>query len=229
MIESIRNNPVAWFALVVSIVSAGLTMWRSFRDLRRQSSHDYLNAAVQQLERAYEAFDGARDPKWRDLPAPDRIMWLTVARLLRQSSDTSKRIREVSHRAIYEHSADVWRGKFADLLRPLRDVRLTYFAEDADSIIASHADQRSPISSKSIRVILDFMEWPKGRPDPIADAQPFTEAEIDRIGTFHYRSLGDYLEAVDAMRNGSEDRKIFWRSKFAEAKSAEGPTMTVLG
>lgn len=171
IMENMIANPVAWLALSVSIVSAGLTIWRSRRDFRRQSSHDYLNAATALLERAFELFDKSRTDDWGGLPKPDRVLWLTVARMLAESKETAKLIREASHKALYERGNHFYRGKFFELLRPLGDVSLKYFAPTFDSIAASAPDERAPLSDKSLRVILDTVEWPTDKTDPIAAAK----------------------------------------------------------
>jgi hypothetical protein len=87
VIENMRANPVAWLALAVSTLSAALTIWRSRRDFRRQSSHDYLNAATELLERAYDLFDKARDTEWNGLPKPD------LSRTMRHASSSSQAVR----------------------------------------------------------------------------------------------------------------------------------------
>ena len=97
-------NPVAWLALAVSIVAAAITIWRFKRDYRRQASHDYQTASSRLLEQAFEAFDQKRSKQWNGLPEPDRLLWLTVARMIMESDETAREIREASHRTLYNHA-----------------------------------------------------------------------------------------------------------------------------
>ena len=210
-------NWVAWLALAVSSVAVWFTIWSYRRDSRRQTSHDYLTASTRLLEQAFDAFDRARNDKWKRLPDPDRLLWLTVARMLRESAEVADEITEDSHHMLYSHASNFWRGKLHDLLRPLKDVPLTYFAEDADSIVATTGNQRMSISRKSLRVVLDFTEWPKDKPDPLTGIENYTAKEIDHIRTFQYRAVGDYLDAIDAMNSGEENRKIYWRDQWSKA------------
>lgn len=221
MLDIIFRNPVAWLALVVSVFALVLTFWRFRRDIQVQSSQDYLTASTHMLERAYAMFEAKQSAEWNDLPEPDRLLWLTVARMLREAEDTSKQIRVRSHKALYEHARNFWRGRLYDLLRPLANVPLTYFAEDADSILGTHGDQRMALSDKSLRVVLEFLRWPKERPDPIKDAESFSSEEIERIRLFEYWAVADFLEAQEAMLRGEESRKEHWRQKFREAAKSQ--------
>jgi len=214
LLEQFRNNAVAWLALIISVASVAFTVVRYRRDFGRQESQDHLSAAIGQLERAYEEFQRTCSDRWSGLPAPDRLTWLTVARMLKESEATAAAITEASHKTLYDHARTFWRGRFYDLLRPLHAVPLNYFARSADEIIGTSGDARQPISPKSLRIILGFLEWPEGKPDPIGAVEPFTDQEIDHMRSFRYRPVADYLDARDAMLTGGEDRKGYWRKQW---------------
>lgn len=218
IITKLSMNPIAWLALTVSISSVAYTIWRSRRDYLRQTSHDYLTASSRLLEQAFEAFDQARSDKWNNLPKPDRLLWLTVARMLTESERTAQEIKEDSHLTLYNHARDFWRGKLDDLLRPLNSISLTYFAENADSILGTIGDQRMCISERSLVVVLDFMKWPENKVDPLEGTKRFTDEEINQIGTFRYRAVGDFLEAQNAMASGNDERKEYWRKRWPVAE-----------
>lgn len=220
MLNSVQTNPVAWVALVVSAVSVTFTVWKIRRDLRRQNSQDYLAAAQGLLERAFESFEASRDGKWLNLPQPSRLLWLTVARMLKESASTAMEITESSHKVLYQHSSNFWRGKLYDLLAPLEHVSLKYFAENADSIIAVGGNARMPLSENSIRVVLEFVEWPLDRADPLVGVKRYTEAEIERMRAFRYRSVSNYLEAQTVMAGNDEARKKYWRDAWNKAVGA---------
>lgn len=211
------QNAVAWLAFLVSAIVAGFTIWRFRRDIQLQSSQDYLTASTRMLERAYETFKAKRSAEWGGLPEPDRLLWLTVARMLREANNTSREIKVRSHHTLYEHARTFWRGRLYDLLRPLNKAPLTYFAEDADSILGLSGDQRMPVADKSLRVVLDFLRWPKEKPDPLEGTPAFSDQEIDRMRSFEYAAVADYLDAKDAMLRREQSRKDFWRQKFRDA------------
>jgi hypothetical protein len=139
--------------------------------------------------------------------------------MLREAEHTAREINVRSHQTLYEHARTFWRGRLYDLLRPLDKSPLTYFAEDADSILGSSGDQRLPLSDKSLRVVLDFLRWPKEKPDPLEGTASFSDEEIDRMRSFEYAAVANFLEAKDAMLRGEESRKDFWRQEFRDAKA----------
>lgn len=211
----ILSNPVAWIALVVSFVSAAVTIWKIRRDLARQNSQDYLTAATRLLEQAYGSFDKARDEKWLGLPQPSRLLWLTVARMIQESAITAKHITETSHKVLYEHARNFWRGQLHDLLLPLERISLRYFAEDADSLFAVTGNKRMPLSGKSLRIILAFLEWPAEKKDPLDEAERFTE--LDRIRLVGYEPVVAFLEAEKTMCTPNECTRRHWRKRWHQA------------
>jgi hypothetical protein len=221
IISNISSNPVAWLALLVSLVSAGFTIWKIRRDLTRQSSQDYLTAATRLLEQAYGVFEKSRNGKWLNLPQPSRRLWLTVARMIQESEGAGSEITEPSHKLLYDHARNFWRGQFNDLSQPLERVSLKYFAVDADSILVTSGDTRMSLSEKSLRVILEFLEWPANRQDPIAHASDYTDNEISRMRAFRFRPVADFLEAQQAMLGQDENRQRAWREKWAKAFDPE--------
>ena len=216
-IGRVIDDPVALTALLISMLAVGFTIWRGWREIQLRQSQDYLDASTRLLERAFESFEERRSDEWNGLPDPDRLLWLTVARMLRESESTALEITVRSHRALYKQTKNFWRGKIHDLLKSLGKAPLTYFAENADAILGTSGDQRSPISDKSLKVLLHFLEWPKDAPDPLDGTEHFTDEEIDHVATFEYRAVGDYLEAQRAMLRGSDGEKKHWRRKFLES------------
>lgn len=218
--SEVLNNPVAWLALVVSIASAVLAVWKIRRDLSRQESQDYLQAASRLLEQAFEAFDRAKSEQWLNLPEPSRLLWLTVARMIQESESTAASITERSHKILHTHARNFWRGRIYDLLLPLERVSLKYFAEDADSMLAVIGkEKRMPLAEKSLRVVLDFLQWPKDRSDPIGDIKDYTDQEIDRMRSFRYRPVADFLEASNVMASEDKNRQQHWRDVWNKAET----------
>jgi hypothetical protein len=177
-----------------------------------------LDAAARLLERAYETFDKSRNEKWSNLPQPSRLLWLTVARMIKEAESTAADIAEPSHKVLYDHARSFWRGRLYDLLLPLQTVSLRYFAEDADSMLAViGGEKRMPLAENSLRVVLDFLEWPATKKDPLEGIKDYKDAEIARMRAFRYRPVADFIEAQNAMTRGDENMKKHWRDAWAKS------------
>src|SRR5690606_22153982 len=124
-----------------------------YRSEALRRSRDYLDAAIRWLEQAYREFETRRSATWSGLPEPDRLLWLSVARMIREAESTSTKIKEESHKVLYRQARTYWRGKLVDLLAPLAKVALTYFAESPEKALVQFSGDRAPISPKSLRVI----------------------------------------------------------------------------
>jgi len=213
--EVISIGDVAtWVAVAVAIALGGFSVWQHYRSEALRRSRDYLDAAVRWLEQAYRELEARRSNAWSGLPEPDRLLWLSVARMIREAESTSTKIQEESHRVLYRQARTYWRGKLYDLLAPLTKVPLTYFADSPDKALIQFSGDRAPISPKSLRVIRDFTSWPQGEPDPLAGVGNFDSQEIDHMQSFGWRSAGMYLEALDVMHGDSDSRKEYWRKQW---------------
>jgi len=214
-VQSVSIGDVAtWAAVAVAILLGVFSVWQHLKAERLRRSHDYLDAAIRSLEQAYKEFESRRSSTWANLPEPDRLLWLSVARMIREGESTADRITDESHATLYKQARTYWRGKLYDLLQPLHHVSLTYFAESPDKALVQFQGDRAPISPKSLKVIRNFTSWPKDEPDPLAGVEGFTSQEIDRMQSFGWRSAGMYLDALEAMHSDSESRKEYWRKQW---------------
>lgn len=178
------GNIATWAAVVVALAVGSFSIWQHLKAERLRRSRDYLDAAIRRLEQAYTEFESRRAPAWAGLPDPDRLLWLSVARMIREGESTAARITEESHRSLYRQARTYWRGKLFDLLQPLHTVSLMYFAESPDNAMVQFQSDRGPISPKSLKVIRDFTSWPKDEPDPLAEVEGFSSQQIDHMQTF---------------------------------------------
>ena len=213
------GDMATWVAVAIAFALGIFSIWQYRKAERVRESKDFLDAATRRLEQAYSEMADRRSTEWMNLPAPDRLLWLSVARMIREGENTANQITEKSHQVLYEHAQTFWRGKLYDLLLPLNKVPLTYFAETPDKALVQLGDDRAPISPKSLRVILDFSKWPKDTADPLQGVGEHSAEEIDRMQTFGPRSVGDYLDALDAMHSDSEPRKDHWRREWDKPRA----------
>lgn len=211
---------IALAAFIVSLASAIFTYNKIQDDAAVRRSSEYLASSNRLLESAYEKFSEARSDDWSRLPEPSRLLWLSVARQIQESTDIAEKVTEETHRVLINQARGYWRGQFQDLLEPLTTISITYFAEDADAIDMPQMDQRMCIHEKSLRVILDFLRWPEGMPDPVEPVETYTEAEVDNMWLFDSRPVAKFLQASAAMRGENDDRKNYWRKLYEDAAEA---------
>lgn len=169
----------------------------------RSASGDYLDSAKDLLEKAHAALD-VRDEEGR--PQNKRMHWLTAARLICTAEEVASKIREESHKRIWEEHVSYWRGRFYDLINPgIEGFPSEYYAERPEHMYAYTAEDREPLSERSLAVLYRFAKWPEGRPDPMRGIPAFTEAEIDTMQMFGPRGLGNLLERVRQMRGAQQN------------------------
>ncbi|WP_164145930.1 hypothetical protein [Stenotrophomonas maltophilia] len=156
----------AGVSAIGSAITAVITA-SSIRGTRRdQESKQMLEQAVLSLERAYEAL--AKDAKPYNPPEPDRIAWLSAARLLTQYQWIKKRVTSVPHKLVLEEQEEHWRHRFYLLLQPLIGVRGVGYYSGGPSL----AEKEELIEPMSAVVIHTFAKWPEGKVDPLAALQP---------------------------------------------------------
>lgn len=139
-----------------------------------EDDQKYFDHAVASMERA---FDFISDSSRSTAPVRDRLAWLTCARLLLSASEVASKISKNSDglRALFIGEEEHWRRKFYELFNPLGlqsiGMQATYFRQDA-------SEYGSQIEERSIRVIYEFLQWPKGMMDPIDSVPKYTRDEL---------------------------------------------------
>jgi len=191
------------FVIIVAVVIAYLTL--SYNKSRNQSA-DYLSKSLSLLEKAHDLFD---DRDENGYPKNDRLLWLSVARLIKTSQDTSQLITEPSHKRIYNMELSYWRYKFSNILT-VGDKHHTfpeeYFAEKPIDHYFKLGEGRRPLSLISIAFMYKFVKWPEGELDPLDGIEPFTEQEINNMITFGPEELGRHL--LSTLTAIEDERKI---------------------
>ena len=184
-------------AFGVAIVA--YTYWASIArhgaQSQRNRSASFLNAAIRVLDRADATFtDGGA---LGQPPKADRVLWMTVARLLTEFRALGDEVTEEDHQAMLEDHAHYVRNRFravADGSKDLLDPR--YFISEAD-----------PVDRTSIAVLLDFIRSPNGKSGGLSGvtgkalvAQGVVPA--DSRGIREYLAQEDGYE--EALRKGNE-------------------------
>ena len=148
----------SFIGLVVGVQHQVKARWD---EQSRANSTVYFKNATRSLERAFATFLDAEDT---EVPVRDRLIWLTVARLICSAQSVSQKIEVESIREMYDAEEEFWRHRFYELLQP-KSLRA--------HLVTRAYFPGSRIDEKSIRVIYEFTEWPQGRDDPIDGAELF--------------------------------------------------------
>ncbi len=187
------NELIIGLGVLIALITL---LWNS----NKSNSKDYLNKATSLLEQSFNIFSENLDEK--GAPPNDRVLWLTVARMIQSSIDLSKKITIYSHKKIFNETLQFWRWKFSLLLKLDKgSFPSNYFAESPEIIFSwDPRRNRAPLSLKSLRVIYRFIKWPKDLEDPLEKSRKFTSEEIKDMLEFGPHGLGELLEAVEKIR-----------------------------
>lgn len=171
-------SPILAFASFIGLLITLRQQQTAIEKQKQETDGEkYFRHAVTCLERAFSVLSTKDTPS---LPVCDRFAWLTCARLILLAKDAYKEISPDCRgiKLLYEGEEEHWRRRFYDLLQP------TTFNNDAlgpDFFRADNANQRQEIYEGSIRIIYEFTEWPKDKPDPIKLVPNYTKEELNRL------------------------------------------------
>jgi hypothetical protein len=159
--------------------------------MHRSRSEDFLKAATDLLEKAYEILS---PPHGTNEPPNDRLTWLTASRLISSAEKIATLITQKNHCLIYREKREYWRALFYDLICPsVEGLPSSFYAEEPDHMNAYMGGDRPPIAERSLAFMYRFVKWPEGIEDPIGSEPLFTDQEIDRMSTFGPRGLGNLM------------------------------------
>ena len=128
------------------------------RERRRLASKEYLSESVLLLSRAYALFAGQSD----EIPSNDRLLWLSVSRMLVRYQNMRERISEEDHLVIVDEHEEYWRLQFYVLLGAYKaELNLDYFIPSGDKYGGD------VVSRKAVAIIFDFAKWREGDADPL--------------------------------------------------------------
>lgn len=168
-------------------------------NLRRGRSTDILEAATDLLEKGYASLESEKDSP---TPTSRRLAWLTAARLIATAEMLEKKITEPSHREVYVQKREYWRTRLYELIFPSSPEGLpgSFYADKPEHMIAHLAQEREPLSERSLAFLYRFIRWPDETSDPIGKVTAFTEEEIAHMQSFGPRGLGNLLSAVRQLK-----------------------------
>jgi len=164
--------PILAFASFIGlIVSIDHPAGQRQEESQRIEAMNHFQDATKSLERAFDTFvdrEGA--------PISDRLVWLTVGRLILSARAIAARIELPSVKEMYEAEEEYWRRRFYNAIQAM-----TIQSPLPNPDWFRQGEQRLPgniIDEQSIKVIFDFTEWPQGQPDPFDAIARYTDAEL---------------------------------------------------
>lgn len=161
-------NVAAACAGALSAFFAFLTIRKSVNERRDDR---LLNYAVQSLERSYLSLVGED----RAIPPqPNRLAWLTTARLIEDYKKAKLRIRDKVALEELEGHEEHWRHQFYLALAPLEHTSPEFYS-------IGQGKGKGPIEDVSAIVIHAFASWPNDKKDPL-DAYKTREMAIATLG-----------------------------------------------
>lgn len=181
------SGPLALAGLVALLIT--IQQQRSFAQSEQNKANDlkYFETAQQCLKRAYEAIK----PTEAERPSKSRLVWLTTARWLLAASSISDKISTTSPslKDAYELESEHYRMLFAGFLKPLQ---MNSVFSELNFFVGDHTMSGSELEERSVRVILEFMEWPDEKRDAIDKIPAYTKEEAEAMHVW-LRGFQTYL------------------------------------
>lgn len=176
-IGGVLSGPLALAGFIALLIT--IQQQRAFAKAEQDKANDikYFESAQQCLRRAHETIkpqDGAPSPP------KSRMAWLTTARWLLAAESLANKISETSPslKEAFELESEHYRMLFMDILKPRQMnsifVDSSFFSGD-DTLSGSEIEERS------VRVILNFMEWPDEKSDAIDKVPLYTRKEAEEM------------------------------------------------
>ncbi len=170
------SGPLALAGLIALLIT--IKQQRSFAQAEQNKANDlkYFETAQQCLKRAYETIR----PNEMERPPKNRLVWLTTARWLLAANTISGKISVTSPslKEAYELEVEHYRMLFADFLN--HNQMNSVFSESA-FFTGDRTMSGSELEERSVRVILDFMEWPEEKRDAIDRIPAYTREETEAM------------------------------------------------
>lgn len=189
------SGPLAVAGLIALLIT--IEQQRSFAQSEQNKANDlkYFETARQCLKRAYEAIR----PTEAERPPKSRLVWLTTARWLLSASTISEKISNTSPalKDAYELEAEHYRMLFAEFLKPLQ---MNSVFSELEFFAVNHTMSGSELEERSVRVILEFMEWPAEKRDAIDRIPAYTREEAEAMHVW-LRGFQTYLLGKRRFRN----------------------------
>lgn len=175
-IGGVLSGPLAIAGFIALLIT--IQQQRAFAQAEQNKANDikYFESAQQCLKRAYETIK----PQESENPPKSRMAWLTTARWLLAAESLANKISQTSPslKEAFEIESEHYRMLFVDVLKP-RQMDSVFV--DASFFSGDHTRSGSEIEERSVRVILNFMEWPDEKSDAIDKVPLYTRQEVDKM------------------------------------------------
>ncbi|OMG53225.1 hypothetical protein BJN45_13495 [Azonexus hydrophilus] len=182
------SGPLALAGFIALLIT--IQQQRSFALAEQNKSNDlrYFESALQCLKRAYETIK----PIEAEAPPKSRLVWLTTARWLLAANSISSKISGTSPslKNAYELEAEHYRMLFCNFLKP--NQMDSVFSQQA-FFAGDRSMSGSELEERSVRVILEFMEWPEEKRDVIDKVPVYTREEVESMHVW-LRGLQAFLQ-----------------------------------
>jgi hypothetical protein len=170
------SGPLALAGLIALLIT--IEQQRSFAQAEQNKANDlkYFETSQQCLKRAYEAIR----PNEAETPPKNRLVWLTAARWLLAANTISEKISATSPslKEAYELEVEHYRMLFAEFLKPNQ---MNSVFSELGFFTGDHTMSGSELEERSVRVILEFMEWPDEKRDAIDKVPAYTREEAEAM------------------------------------------------
>lgn len=169
------SGPLAFAGFIALLIT--IQQQRAFAQDEQNKSNDlkYFESAQQCLKRAYETI---KPIPAVNSPPKNRTAWLTTARWLLAATTIASKISDTSPslKEAFELEVEHYRLLFFGHLKP--NQMDSVFSEE-EFFVGDCSG--SEIEERSVRVILEFMEWPEEKNDALRNVLPYTLEEVESM------------------------------------------------
>lgn len=161
------------------------TRAKNYLDMARAESETSLKEAIRTLERAFEMFTYKSNEN--GVPPADRLLWLSVARMLIRFDELKEYVTAPDHQLILSEQEQYWRLRFYEVLEMSKDTLTEHYFK-------AHGRQGWEIDERSLLSMFAFSKWPANYPDPMdqvnaAELKLAGVVPIDQFGARRYLHL----------------------------------------
>lgn len=162
-----------------------------------KKSDKYLNEAMKALDRAFTIFTDSNINT--SPPRPDRLNWLTTARMIESYKKLKLNVTSMEHRYVLQEHEEYWRHKFYLALGSDEMLTPAYFAKPRKEMYCD--SDFANLDLTSLAVIYNFTEWKSDHEDPLNSVDA---AKMLSYGTILSRHHG-LMTYVKLFKNISQE------------------------
>jgi len=186
-VGGVLSGPLALAGFMALLIT--IQQQRAFAQAEQNKTNDikYFESSQLCLKRAYETIN----PAGAKTPPKSRIAWLTTARWLLAANSLAAKISETSPslKEAFELEAEHYRMQFIEFLKAKQ---MDSVFTQKDFFVGDHIRSGSELEERSVRVVLEFMEWPDEKNDAIDKVPLYTRDEVDAMFVW-LRGFQSYL------------------------------------